>query len=73
MAINPRVNPKKSAYTSYGESAIFMGADRLGAALDKCLQEVKLIYDMPDHLPKDMVIRKLHANLKLIMGIPDEE
>ena len=50
-----------------------LGADRLGAALSKCLDEVKLVYDMPDERNRDMVLRKLHANLSALMGIPNAD
>ena len=72
MPVNPRINPKLSRNVQIGEAAISMGPDKLGAALSKCMDEVKLAYDMPDTRNKDMVLRKLYANLCSIMGLPRE-
>jgi hypothetical protein len=69
MPANPRVNPKASRNVQVGEAAISLGADKLGSALIKCMDELKLVYDMPDTRNKDMVMRKLYANLSSIMGI----
>jgi hypothetical protein len=73
MTVNPRINPKRSHNVKIGDAAISLGSERLGAALSKCLDEIKLIYDMPDARNKDMVMRKLYSNLSSIMGIPKGE
>jgi hypothetical protein len=73
MANNPRIPPGRSRNAAYGAAAISLGEEKLGAAVLKCRDEVKLIYDLPDNMPKEMVMRKLYANLGAIIGIPKGE
>ena len=73
MPVNPRVNPLASRNVQIGEAAISMGSKSLGAGLMKCLDEVKLAFEMPDTRNKDIILRKLHANLSRIMGIPNAD
>jgi len=73
MTVNPRINPKISRNVQVGEAAMSLGAERLGAALIRCMDELKLVYEMPDTRNKDMVMRKLYATLASTMGIPKGE
>lgn len=71
MPKNPRLNPKTDVI-KYGEHAISLGEAKLGYELDKCMREVALIYDLPDQATKDMMMRKLYANIRSLMGLPTE-
>lgn len=73
MPINPRINPTASKNVKIGEAAISLGANKLGEELSKCLDVLKLAYDLPsDTGDKDMAMRRLYSNLCSVMGIPRE-
>ena len=73
MSVNPIKSPIKTGYAKIGAHAIAMGEVKLGSALEKCMREIALIYDLPNSGQKDMMMRKLYANLRSIMGLPTEE